>query len=522
MKERPAADADEKRNERLAAWCLFFGVLFAAAVLAVATLRTVSTVEDAAYAQSTGGEGPGLYGIYKVWSGRPLYEPLLKNPTTLVFNYLFYYSYGCAAKLFVSDAADLPVFTHLLTLAATLLFAAMLFLHLWRDLRGAAPGDKALRAVVLLMPFAVFLGPFVGWWSLTARPDLAAAGLELCALLLFLRLPAAERFPLGLLLISTLLFGLAWSFKQTTVFVWGGTIPVLLRSRRYKELLLSVVVFAAMVAAPFLLFGHVYVEHAVTAPGIGHWFFRQFAAVGRDAAAVGGYVFLPTLLTVVFLRFPQKNRSPVLDALLVVLAVAFVGNALTTPREGGWRNYYFAAYFTAALFNAKCLTTVLKQKTAVGRRALLAVTLGGCLYGALLSTAYLAFPGKVGRLDLLTAERQEELQRMCAVLKAADKPVFVQASFYALPWYCGQYPSEVISWTFYRRGETRDDVFSVTDGFKTGHYAEVFVYKGSRWARLAERCGYVRSGPAGRLLRYVRRKPADKRLPKTRMEERDG
>ena len=68
---------------------LVIAIIFVLVCLSILTLRISSLSKDSAITQSTGCEYTPLYGIYKVWSGRALYEYSSETASPMVFNFLF-------------------------------------------------------------------------------------------------------------------------------------------------------------------------------------------------------------------------------------------------------------------------------------------------------------------------------------------------------------------------------------------------------------------------------------------------
>jgi hypothetical protein len=477
---------------------------FAGANALVVSARLHSVVRYSRLMQTTGAEAAGLYGIYKVWRGHALYVSLREQPTTFLFNYLFYQGYGRLARRLVSDPNHLPLFAHLTTFAAaSLLGLGMLafFAHRLRSL--SKDIDPALRAAVLVLPFLSISGPFMGWWYVAARPDLIGAGFEVAALVALLsNLDRGISWPR--LVCSTLLFWIAWSFKQTFVLAFVGTLCGWVLTRQWKHLAWSLSVFGVLCAVPFFVYGHPYVEHTLEAPAVSPWLSGQFEFVLLDTLKTGFYIVVPTLLAVPFeaKAFWQTRRLSATGMLALVFVMSLVGGAVAAGKDGSSRNYYLTSYLAATLYLGlwwlRCLEladpSLLNGTVAV---ALLSTTLGGGL-----SASYVVFPNRFGRIALTTPEGFEQRQSVQRTIAASRKPAFVGDAFLALPWLADQYPSDVIDGTFYARGEAAGLVVPIADRARTREYAEGFVDEDMKQA--FEDAGYREGKPVGTLHHFFR------------------
>lgn len=476
------------------------GSIFVAACLCILVVRLISVVEDSMYAQPTGGEAPGLYGIYRVWVGETVYQPLCEHPTAMVFNYLFYYTYGLSGRYLVSEVENLPVFLHLFTLVVTFGFIILFSCYIWRESKELAVNSKyrIIRAIVLLFPIIAFLGPFTGWWYLTARPDIIAVGLGLVALLFFLCMK--DKLKNESVIFMTLIFWLAWSMKQTTVFVWLGVLVAMSMQRRWRSIFISIMVFIIFSLMPFFWFGKSYIEHTILTPLLNPLFLRQAIEIGKNALITGCYVYIPAVFLMVYYLRERREKDSALTVLIIVFIVTLIGNILTSQKEECWRNYYFSSFLVACLFIPQYLITDWHTADKMKQNTLLYVLISGFFLGLLLSSLYLIFPNQIGRIKLLTPNQREKTRRICQVIRSASRPVFIESSYFALPWNSGQHPSDVIEWTSYDR---RRSPGLLEKRIGARYYAEAFVFEG-KWAQLLERSGYKKTSRFGSITHFVR------------------
>src|SRR5262249_3321664 len=119
---------------------------------------------------------------------------------------------------------------------------------------------------ILAMSFStvIWFGPLLGWWTLTARPDIAAACLELAALG-YLATHWETLSPRSAFTGGVLCF-LAWSFKQTDVSVLLAAALLLGRERKPKRAAVFVGTFLFLALIPSAFLGQAYWHNTFIAP----------------------------------------------------------------------------------------------------------------------------------------------------------------------------------------------------------------------------------------------------------------
>lgn len=472
----------------------------AAAILAVCVALSVQLIHArevvrwGGLVQTTGVEAPGLYGIYRVATGDALYQRLVDQPTTMLFNAGFYQVHGRLARAAGVPPASLPVFSRLLTAVLTLLLTVAAFRLAGAGLpRGAVP-DRWLIAAWLGIGF---FGPMVSWWSLTARPDLPAAACEAVGVLILLTaLGDGARVTAGRVAAFTLACFAAWSFKQTFGVVYAGALVVLWRAGHGRAAACSALAFLAGAAGLAVAAGPFYFQNTVLASALSPWSFGSARDVAWDAVRAGGPVLLPAgILTAAALvsgRWTREHR--VLLGLGLLSAVA--GHVLAA-KDGGSRNYLFSAYAMAVLIVVRGVSW-----THLPGRARSAALLAGAVGTIVVAGIPLLRPGLTSPI-LLTAPEAQAARAEVAAIGASRKPVFVQNALWALPWVARQHPSDVMDWTFYRPGRDARLIEAIEAHVVRHEYAEAFVFEGE-WLEAFEREGYRREGRVGRLWRLTR------------------
>jgi len=261
--------------------------------------------------------------------------------------------------------------------------------------------------------------------------------------------------------------------------------------------------FLLLSSLPYLVLGRSYIDHTILAPAVQLWLWEQFLAVGKDALLTGFYVYIPAFILMIYYLTDRIRRDATLNVLVTILVVALIGNLLISGKEGSARNYYFSSFFVAQLFIARFLLSCWQTSKEEKQRTFMKVLLLVFFLGLCLSSLYLIFPNRFGRVELLSPQQREEVLRIRRSIRSAAKPVFVGPSYYALPWNSGQHPSDVLDPISYARARGAGAVVSVEKRIEDGYYAEAFVYEGD-WAQVLERSGYKRVSRVGRLIHFVR------------------
>src|SRR4051794_36240537 len=152
-------------------WFLLAG---AASSLAVFGSRFLSVLDVSGLEPTSGLEGGGAFGIYRVCANEPVYHDFSKLPNGFIFNFLFYYIYGYLVR-FLSYCDATALVGRLITLSLLVAAAGLVWVASRRALERVEAGVVAL---------ALF-SPTIGWWAFALRPDVGGIFFLLAALLCF-------------------------------------------------------------------------------------------------------------------------------------------------------------------------------------------------------------------------------------------------------------------------------------------------------------------------------------------------
>lgn len=442
-----------------------------AAVLAlnavVFAVRLTSVIHSYRLFITEGAEGPHVYAIWRAVHGYPLYEwPDQPFFTLTFYNFLFYRTYAVVLRVLGTDGEGILFGGRLITLAFAL-GGCFAYRGLLLDLANGGRGDAYTRAYASLLAPVLWLGTnFTAWWALSIRPDVPAVALATMGLWVLVRALRSNR--LAPVALASAAFGLAWTFKQSTVLTFGAATLYLVALRR--DLLRAALLaspFAILAAATLLLGGPAFRYNVITAPALSGFSWTQAAAIAGRVALQNAYVWVFPVLGWWWLRRerpveqPGARRDDVEALLPVVALVALLAGLVALGREGSNKNHLLEGYLVTGLVASRTLFALRAragspsaQRGAVAAAALLVPMI---VFPAL----QLALPNRFGVTRLATAEMRAAKRELARRVDALPKPAVVLDDVLAQPWHSsgGRYPAVVLDNVWFdiaaRRGMLR-------------------------------------------------------------------
>ena len=393
--------------------------------IALLSIRTLSTIRFGALTFTSGAEDASLFAIWKWVHGVPVYQDPFSPPfAQSYFNFLFYSFYGLIAKLFTGalhfpDIA-LPTITRLTTLGLVTIGIVVTYLSI-KSVTGAATGISHAALAVI-----AFTNPLVGYWAITARPDIGATVLDLAGIWLVLRSEKRQDTPGALWAIP--FFYAAWAFKQTHVAGLIGCILLFAIRGRWRQLTSMVAVSAVLIYLTLAIGGPTY-RYAVIAsqlhmgvvPIYGMRMFFQ-AIVKAPLLGVG-------LLLVSRKLVRERTFSPMCIFLLVSIGIA----AATVIKVGASDNYFIESSVLAAIV---CLEGAAKSDIPV-------------LTAGLAAQAFAVTLILLGVFGRVLPERLSELASIKQVTGKQAGTCFVTENSANLPWFQNRPPYFVLATTYF-------------------------------------------------------------------------
>lgn len=469
-----------------ATWPAALG-LAALACGALALWRVVLTISLRQPLQilTSGLEEEALFSIWKAVHGQAVYSDPFAIPfAASYFNWLFYAVYGSITALALSagSLADewIPTIAHALSLAFALL-CIPLSVRLIREVLDLPPRQSFWlgAGTGVLVAFS----PLVGWWNLTARPDIGALVLELLALLFCLRFVKTDR--LAYLLAAIFLAFAAWSFRQVAVNVISGLCLYLLLRRRWRILAATVGLTFALYGVTFLLGGANYWSNTITCLGATDLYashgWQNFLLAGRKSPLLlAGFAAAACLL----IQSSRRKARPEVGLLALTWFFSILWNFLTSTKIGASDNYFFPSV-ALGIFFALATLDELRRKLpdAVLGRGTVAV-----LMLAQTASCLVVMAGSAGRIDLRGDDAPAVA--LAGALRGAGGPTLVTERWLNLPWINPTTPHFVYAYV-YREGPLKNHSYEAggLEGLIDRRYfRKIVIRKGTRapfWPEMA-------------------------------------
>jgi hypothetical protein len=457
---------------RVAAVLAFFALN-----LAVYLVRILSVWRYGALFCSTAVESPMIDSIWRCMNHRPIYQWPFTFPFSLsLYNYLFYDVYAAALRLMGAMDSGILTWGRQLTLLFTLAGA----LAQWRLVSSFLKLRGAVSTLSLCLSLGLWLcTSLVKYWALTIRPDMAAAALVMIALWVVARQPQPQ--PRLCFAWTGLLLYLAWAFKQSVVLAFAGLCLWLLLNKRWRDLILLISVFAALVAVTLLLGTPEYRFSILIAPlmvrGFAfslHWILRT---LGTGLTAVGLNLYWVAAPFVLLRASGGVRRADTSIRLLsTVFAVALIVGLAGMGKIGGTSNYLFEAFAAGS-------TLLILVVFTVPGRLVTALLLFGCLQPAVqlvgVAIGY-HHPGKKDMVPIATAAEYRDVVALRNRLADLKKPIFTTDGIFALPWYSTENgaPALVIDPNFQEVARSREANGGIEGMLQRGEFPTVMLASG--------------------------------------------
>lgn len=402
---------------------------------------------------SSGDEQASLYAIWKYANGQDVFTDPTRSPYTMsYFNALFYLAYGNWISawqdlLSLSDAW-IPTIARSLSLLGVLTGWAGLTVAFRFICRAAgAPHEPVAAPMAALSAAIVFIGPLMGFWAFTVRPDVWAFVFEVFGVLVFLR--TYDRNRMLAVIIAAVLFFVGWMFKQSTVGAVCAVGLFLLVERRPLPLVVYCAVFWGLCAVSILGGGEIYRQSLFFSKIELAYSPAHALAVWAHAAAKSLPVYAPLLYVFyAFVRYGDYRRRLLGDRICLFFLSGFAAATgimfVLTLQDGSAENYTFTPTMFAAglLIRGTVLAGGIRTAATTGR-----IWLGAT--GVHTVLCIMVIGGAVGVLDAAAKPHAEwTAARTC--INKLPKPIFVEDTYLSLPWMTDSVEPFVLAHTYAR------------------------------------------------------------------------
>ena len=417
-------------------------------------IRADSVIRVGELFTSTGTEEAPIYSVWKVVHHYPLYESPLSGYFGLgLYNWLFYVLYGSFIRALGCDGSSLVLAGRLLTV----MFALLGCVGYQRVLAYITPQLTPAWTWTLSALLWADAGE-AGWWQLSIRPDFAALAVATWALWICLK--AYEQKRTTLILLSSLLFYTAWSFKQTTILMFAASCIVLLLWQRWIRGFFALAIpFAGLTALTFMLGGHNYTLNTVYAPSINAFVLSEGVRAIGNAVLASPFIWISGAIGAILLlsgqfRIAKHDVSStfILRLVLVSYAITVLIDSVGICRQGSSRNTLFEAFLVSGLLTALVTADVFSGKSSFVRKGPWSHLLFLIAFSnVLLLLVRLSPLASFGKLTLASHHDFVTRLELKAEIQQLPAPVFVREGMLSLPWIANrnQYPAVMDDILFY-------------------------------------------------------------------------
>ncbi len=451
--------------------------------LILLAIRVIAVSEPSADTLATsGGESISIYNVLKLTRGLTLYEDPRIPPyfTTTLYNAGFYEFYGAIAGHLSETRTSIVTDLRFVTLGLACLGLAGLLAYALFDL-SRRPPRVSPRLVQLTMTFAaisVLLGRVPGWWLLTVRPDIGAMSFCALAVAVVFGVKPDRDWTAGLL--GGVFLAAAWSFKQSTVFLFLGLSTSALLQRRYRFIAGLAIPLAMIVLTFVTVFGTNYRYNSIFATSLSSFDLGNLVRLAKTVSMRGTFPLALAIASLPLLsRLSWLRRDEALG-LRVCWWTCLTGAMITCCRNGSSENYFFELWVVVG-FLAVIQARALIESVSVPIKRLpvaLIILATISLSTSAVETARLILPRRFGSAGISQSqERQAELRRVRALLESQHGPVICQPALWGLAWNLS-YPAYVFDdYLYFQKPAQRRGL--LIDGGPAGliarHYFDLMV-----------------------------------------------
>ena len=403
---------------------------------------------------TSGDEQASLFSVWKAINGLAVYTDPTRSPYAMsFFNGLFYFSYALWSSFWLSLLSLADSWLPTVGRFFTLLGVAAAWLAMTRTLqiceaRIQPDQDVISRLLAPACASVVCVGPLMGFWAFTVRPDLLSLVFEIFAVFVFIRFYADRNITAVLLAVTFLL--LSWSFKQASVSVIGGLGLFLLLERQWRLLAIYTALFFTTWALALYLGGELY-RHSILFTQIQlEYALSHSAKVWFNGFAKSLPIISPlALIGVIFV----KNRAFRLLILknwicrffLITLGGSSLLVFLMTIQNGSAENYLFTPLFLASGLLVSCYAAGRAQPGGIPffNGVLLIAT------GTQAVLCCLVLAGVFGVLNGAQKSHRDWIDTTRCINRL-PKPIFAEGTYLSLPWMAESAEHFVLSYNYAR------------------------------------------------------------------------
>ena len=412
-----------------------FGATGSLALMGARTYFALS-LNEPLLSQTRGAEFETLFSIWSYMANREVYTFQNDIPFNgSYYNWLFYTTYGEVSRFvlwgFSLSEAWLPTITRIFTLAGCFVGNALTYLLLRDLLELDTRWEKIIAACFAVI---VFFGPLMGFFGISATPDIWALVITIAAIYYFSKFYNND---FKTIIIICFFSYISWAFKQNFIYIPSIICLYLLFIRRWRHFL-TVSLFMTVFCVSTLLIGGEKYQKIMFFAGTHVPFLQAYFIKNLINFSVK---FVPAIAALgvlgMLVGMLSRFRKPFVESIKrdTLTSLAFIGLAVTALEAVVTGGFYGAAenhYFTFSFFAALCAMILISQMSSqlAGMPVpVMLIGLGWLWHFAAIISVLIGVNGK-----LSVRESHDNLMEMKACLKDIVQPVYVENPYLALPW----------------------------------------------------------------------------------------
>lgn len=432
---------------------------------------------------TSGWEEDSLYVMGKYVIGRKVYGDRHAMPYALsVFNWFFYQSYGFFISTFISlfslSLRWIPTIGRFFTLVGALIGVFVCYASFLSVSRAK---DAGMKTLAFSFALTVFLGPLVGFWAFTVRPDIWGFVCEVTGVFLFWRYYSVNN--IKAIIFASLALYCSWAFKQYYVYTVMAISLFLLLRKEFKVLGMFLLLMIIFYSITFLLGDEDYFNSIFCHASRGFSFcsikenifkasLKSFPAI---VTSIVSFVFI-------FLTKGMKRECVKEKRLLFTIILFLVTTIISIPGSGvigAADNYYFMELYSLSLVAVTLLNKIYNDKLIdiEKNKNKIKIFVGLLMFGWGIHIAVM-IPVFIGHKGVLSVYPQHvDFMKKQKCIERFPKPLFVDSMYLSLPW---MNPSEPYVFTNWFYGVEREAGVFFHDGgrgglIKKGYYETLLL-----------------------------------------------
>ncbi len=399
-------------------------------ILLLLRAHQVISFSEVHHVVTSGYEEESLFAMWKYLHGLPIYSDPHQIPfAASYFNWLFYSLYGAfisaTVNLFTLDEAWIPTIGRCLTLV-------IIGMGFWVNTQLFSSKRINIQPLPVLIALSLsavlWLGPLIGFWAMTVRPDVLALFFDMCAVVYLLKyLP--NHIIIGVVAAAMWCY-LSWACKQVNIVMPCAIGLFLLVEKRWQAFIIFSVLMGSSYALT-LFFANYNLLKTL-------FFINTAIPFSFDVFYTNLIVFIKKTLPAWFLFIAvfgialsckAKAKKVFHDPMVKLSLCGLLAWGLIllpfSSKVGSAENYHFIALFFLLLGIAGALRFLLEEDSFILSSS---VALAGILFvtsvGVVLSHGGLASIRK----------QHEDNIALQQCLSHLPQPIFVVNHYGSLPW----------------------------------------------------------------------------------------